>query len=87
MNKVLVNIRVNGRDHDIYVFPNTTLLELLRENLGLSGTKKGCGTGDCGACTVLMNGKAVNSCLVLAGDAHGTEIITIEGLAERTIAQ
>lgn len=82
MKRISVNIRVNGQDHDIYVSPITTLLELLRGNLGLTGTKKGCGTGDCGACTVLMNGKAVNSCLVLAGDAKGMDITTIEGLAE-----
>lgn len=84
MSRILVNIRVNGQEHEIYADPSTTLLELLRGNLGLTGTKKGCGTGDCGACTVLMNGKAVNSCLVLAGDAHGTEITTIEGLAAGT---
>ncbi len=84
MNKIPVNITVNGQDHYINVFPTTTLLELLRDNLGLTGTKKGCGTGDCGACTVLMNGKAVNSCLVLAGNAHGADIFTIEGLARAT---
>lgn len=76
-----LNLRVNGQDFEVYVKPKTTLVDLLRDELGLTGTKKGCGTGECGACTVLMNGSAVNSCLVLAVDADGAEITTIEGLA------
>ena len=59
---------------------NQTLLEMLRNDLGLNGTKEGCGTGDCGACTVLLDGKPVNSCLVLAADAHGRSVTTVEGL-------
>ncbi|RKY95136.1 MAG: (2Fe-2S)-binding protein, partial [Candidatus Hydrothermota bacterium] len=59
---------------------NRTLLDILREDLGLTGTKRGCDTGECGACTVLMNGRSVNSCLVLAGEVEGAEIITVEGL-------
>ena len=76
-----LNLRVNGQDFEVFVKPKTTLVDLLRDELGLTGTNKGCGTGECGACTVLMNGNAVNSCLVLALDADGAEITTIEGLA------
>ncbi len=77
-----ITLRVNGRDHELAVAANVTLLEALRENLGLTGTKEGCGHGDCGACIVLMDGHAVNACLVLAVDASGRDIVTIEGLAE-----
>jgi len=76
-----LDLIVNGDMHELHVSPMLTLLELLRDVLGLTGTKKGCGTGDCGACTVLMNGNAVNACLVLAADVRGSKIITIEGLA------
>jgi carbon-monoxide dehydrogenase small subunit len=81
MMKHRLNLRVNGQDFEVFVKPKTTLVDLLRDELGLTGTNKGCGTGECGACTVLMNGNAVNSCLVLALDADGAEITTIEGLA------
>lgn len=81
--KVLMNITVNGDPYEVAVKPNTTLIQLLRDHLNLTGTKQGCGTGDCGACTVIMNGKAVNSCLVLALDAAGSQVTTIEGLASR----
>ena len=76
-----IELLVNGEPYDIEVDAHRTLLEVLRENLGLTGTKKGCDEGNCGACTVLMNGKPVTSCLVLAIEAHGKEIVTIEGLA------
>ncbi len=79
--KQIININVNGTDYEVAVKPGTTLLDLLREELRLTGTKKGCELGDCGACTVIMNGKAVNSCLVLAVEADGKNIQTIEGLA------
>jgi len=82
MKKVLVEITVNGEPHQVAVKPNCTLTQLLRDELNLLGTNQGCGTGECGACTVMMNGEAVNSCLVLAIDAAGSEIISIEGLAK-----
>ena len=80
--KQLININVNGTSYELAVKPNATLVEVLREQLRLTGTKKGCGLGDCGACTVLLNGKAVNSCLVLAVEADGQNILTIEGLVQ-----
>jgi carbon-monoxide dehydrogenase small subunit len=76
-----IQLIVNGELYDLLVEPRHTLLKVLREDLGLTGTKKGCDTGDCGACTVLLNGRPVNSCLVLAVEANGMEITTIEGLA------
>lgn len=80
--KQLININVNGVDYELAVKPATTLLDMLREDLNLTGTKKGCEMGDCGACTVLLDGKPVNSCLVLALEADGKNIFTIEGLAK-----
>lgn len=80
--KTLVNLRINGMEHEVAVEPYWTLLDVLREKLGLTGTKKGCGTGNCGACTVLLQGKPVSSCLLLAIDAKGKDINTIEGLAK-----
>ncbi|MCC7355459.1 MAG: (2Fe-2S)-binding protein [Anaerolineae bacterium] len=73
---------VNGQPVTVETEPNRTLLEVLREDLGLTGSKEGCGTGDCGACTVHLNGRPVTSCLVLAPEADGCEIVTIEGLAQ-----
>jgi len=78
---VKISVRVNGQLHERDVLENRTLLRFLREDLGLTGTKEGCGAGECGACTVYMNGKTVNSCMVLAVEAHGCEIETIEGEA------
>lgn len=72
---------INGQTYDLSVPPNETLLDLLRYRLGLVGTKNGCETGDCGACTVIVDGKAVNSCLVLAVETNGASITTIEGLS------
>ncbi len=77
-----VTLTVNGRPCEVEIPPNRTLLDLLREGLGLTGTKRGCEIGECGACTVLMDGVAVNSCLVLAPQAEGRRITTVEGLAE-----
>ncbi len=80
--KKQVNIEVNGKRFRLRVAPEKTLLELLRGDLGLTGTKNGCNEGECGACTVLLDGKAVYACLLLASDAEGRRITTIEGLAE-----
>src|SRR6185503_20964998 len=77
-----VALRVNGVEHRLQLDPRTTLLDALREHLHLTGSKKGCGLGQCGACTVLMDGKRVKSCLSLAALVEGREITTIEGLAE-----
>ena len=81
MEKRLIELWVNGERHEIGVKPNDTLLEVLREKLGLIGTKEGCGVGECGACTVLMEGKPVLSCIILAMDANGSRITTIEGIS------
>lgn len=78
---VPIRITVNGEEYHLEVKPNLTLVDILREDLGLTGTKKGCGSGKCGSCTVLMDGRPIDSCLILAPQADGTEIVTIEGLA------
>ena len=77
-----VTITVNGEEKTASVPPETTLLKMLREDLILTGAKLGCDVGDCGACTVLVDGMAVNACLMMAGQAHGREVLTIEGLAD-----
>ena len=82
MAKVAIELRVNGRAQRIEAYPMERLLDVLRERLGLTGTKEGCGEGECGACSVLMDGELVNSCLVPVLDAAGSEITTIEGLAK-----
>ena len=79
--KKVIELNINGDIHELLVSPNHTLLEVLREKLGLMGTKRGCDLGSCGACTVLINGEAYLSCIMLAVDAVGKDIITIEGLA------
>ncbi|HDH98890.1 MAG TPA: (2Fe-2S)-binding protein [Deltaproteobacteria bacterium] len=75
-------LNVNGENRELFVSPNRILLDVLREDLGLTGVKGGCDSGECGACTVLMDGKPVRSCIVLAFEAEGKEIMTIEGLAK-----
>jgi carbon-monoxide dehydrogenase small subunit len=82
MGKVAVELRVNGTHYKLEIAPWSTLLEVLREDLGLVGTKQSCNEGQCGACTVLMDGQAVVSCLVLAIDAQNKDILTIEGMSE-----
>jgi aerobic-type carbon monoxide dehydrogenase small subunit (CoxS/CutS family) len=77
-----IELKVNGTPLKIIIRPEQTLLEVLREELKLTGAKNGCGEGECGACTVLVNDQAVNSCLMLAGQANHCEVTTIEGLTE-----
>jgi aerobic carbon-monoxide dehydrogenase small subunit len=77
-----ITLTVNGSVHTLEVPPNRMLLAVLREDLDLTGTKYGCGTGDCGSCVVEVDGRSVNSCLMLAAEADGSEITTVEGLAE-----
>ena len=78
--KTLITLTVNGTERELAIEPNRTLLDVLRYDLELTGTKKGCDVGECGSCTVILNGKPVNACLVLAIQANGAEILTIEGL-------
>ena len=80
----IIRLRVNGEDHKVMVRPGESLLDVLRNSLGFTGTKECCNEGDCGACTVIMGGRSVNSCLVLAVEAEGEEIMTVEGLARGT---
>ena len=77
-----IRLVVNGRRHTTKIDPATSLLDFLRDTLGYKGVKICCNTGECGACTILLNGKPVNSCVVLAADAAGAQIVTVEGLAE-----
>jgi carbon-monoxide dehydrogenase small subunit len=79
--RIALALTVNGRRHELEAYPMARLLDVLRDDLGLTGTKEGCGEGECGACSVLMNGAVVNSCLVPAIQAQGAELRTIEGLA------
>ncbi len=79
-NRIVVSFEVNGRPVELMVAPNRTLLEVLREDLGLTGVKHGCDDSNCGVCTVIMDGKAVKSCSILIGQAEGTKVTTIEGL-------
>lgn len=77
-----INVTVNNELEQVVVPSNMTLMQMLREKLALTGTKNGCSAGECGACTVLMNGEPVNSCMVLAVECDGTHIVTVEGLAD-----
>jgi len=85
MKKVHVSTTVNGNDVEFLGYLDQTLLSVLRDDLGLTGTKEGCGSGDCGACSVRVDGRVVCSCLMLAPEAEGREIETIEGMAEGDI--
>jgi carbon-monoxide dehydrogenase small subunit len=80
--RLTINVKINGKSVSASAEPATSLLELLRDTLNYKGTKLCCNTGECGACTVLFNGKPINSCVTLAADADGAEIVTVEGLAE-----
>jgi carbon-monoxide dehydrogenase small subunit len=83
MPKQIINVRINGQAQEVAVESHWTLLETVREALGFTGPKEGCGTGDCGACSMLVEGRLVTSCLMLAPQADGMEITTIEGLATK----
>ncbi len=85
MKEVEVDLKVNGVNYQVKIPPWRTLVEVLRETLGLTGTKKSCNEGECGACTVILDGRPVTSCLVLALDAEGKDIRTIEGISEDDI--
>ena len=84
MNRQVVRLRINGKDHEVFTYPHRTLLEVLREDLLITGAKEGCGMGACGACTVIVEGEAILACLTLALSVEGKDIITVEGLAEGT---
>ena len=83
MGKEIAQFRVNGKEVELIIEPHMLLIDVLRDGLGLTGTKYGCGAGDCGACTVLINGKPAFSCLTLAVTAKGKDILTIEGISEK----
>ena len=85
MAKIPVSFTVNGEPQEILVQPWHTLLDALRDELRLTGTKEGCGNGNCGACTVLLNGRAIDSCCMLAAEAQGQEVLTVEGLARNGV--
>ncbi len=80
--KQLIQLKINGEVHELAVHPHRTLLDVLRDDLDLTGAKKACDTGDCGSCTVIIDGKPVLACLTLAIEAQGKDILTIEGLAK-----
>jgi aerobic carbon-monoxide dehydrogenase small subunit len=82
VSKTAIDFKVNGEPRKLDVFPMSRLLDVLREDLRLTGTKEGCGEGECGACTVILNGKIINSCLVPVAQVAGAEITTIEGVAD-----
>lgn len=81
ISKTAIELTVNGESHQVEVFPMSRLLDVLREELRLTGTKEGCGEGECGACTVILDGQIVNSCLVPIAQVNGADITTIEGVA------
>ena len=81
ITKTAIELKVNGESHKVEVFPMARLLDVLREELRLTGTKEGCGEGECGACTVILDGQIVNSCLVPVAQVNGADITTIEGVA------
>lgn len=82
--KTELKLTVNGQPYEVYIKPKTLLVEVLRDHLGLTGTKRGCSDSSCGACTVILNGMSVKSCSVLALQAYGAEVTTVEGLASAT---
>lgn len=87
MSEVQISFRLNGKPYTVTTDPTKRMLDVLRNDLGLTGTKEGCGVGECGACTVVINGDAVTSCLVVAGQMQGADILTIEGMSETQIGR
>lgn len=85
MSETTYSLTVNGKKHSVRAHPMERLLDTLREDLKLTGTKEGCGEGECGACSVILDGKLVNSCLVPVAQAHRSTVITIEGIGEKTL--
>jgi carbon-monoxide dehydrogenase small subunit len=83
--KSVIRCEINGEEHEVLADGRDTLLDLLRDRIGLTGTKEGCGNGNCGTCTVLFDGEPVNACLVLAAEASGARITTIEGIASGNV--
>jgi len=84
MSKHMITATINGDEVDFTCHADQTLLDVLRENLHMTGTKNGCGSGDCGACTVILNGRPINACLVLGAEVDGADIGTVEGMAKGT---
>lgn len=82
LKEIQISFILNGKKIELKTKPNKRLFDILRDDFGLTGTKEGCSIGECGACTVIVNGKAVNSCLVLVGEVDGADVITIEGIAK-----
>ena len=82
MEQIKIQFNLNGNDVSVTADPNKRLVDFLREDMGMTSVKEGCGEGECGACTIIYNGKAVTSCLMLAGQADGATIVTLEGVAE-----
>ncbi len=87
MTSIDLSFTLNGKPYQITTQPNKRMLDVLRNDLGLTGTKEGCGVGECGACTVVLNGTAVTSCLVIAGQMQGADILTIEGMSQTQIGR
>lgn len=85
MDKIPVNFVLNGTSYSVCVRPDMRMVDVIRNEIGLTGTKAGCGIGECGTCTVLVDGVAMNSCMVIAGQMDGKEILTVEGLSETEI--
>ena len=85
MRKIELSFTLNAKPYTVLTEPNKRMLDVLRNDLGLTGTKEGCGVGECGACTVVINGEAVTSCLVIAGQMQGADIMTIEGMSQTQI--
>lgn len=85
MEKIQLNFRLNGKEYSVETQLGSRMVDVLRKDLRLTGTKEGCGVGECGACTVVLNGEAVTSCLVFAGQMQGADILTVEGLSETEI--